>query len=173
MPTAPPPAAGPLPAVQDRAPFAPPRRRDEPPLPLPADDEVPQETIDALARGRDALLGLVGAVFRAAAEIVAALLRLVESVAGRGAAEAVDGGTAEALRPLVPREPAPAPPGAAGPALRDCVGAVLLERAETAAERAAVTPAFVDLVTAGVRFAASVERQSPGTVAALDRKSVV
>ena len=173
MPTSPP---APEPIV---TPFVPPKRRDEPPLPLPTDDEVPQETIDVLAGGRDALLRLVGAVFRAAGEIVAALLRLVQTVAGRDAAEAVDRRAAGALDPLVPdarpgqeraAPPPAAPPtggGAADPGLRDDVRGVLLAHAGTDAERDAVSPAFVDAVTAGVRFALSVERQFPGAVAAL------
>ena len=167
-------------------PFLPRTRRDEPRLPMPTDDEVPQETIHALAQGCDALLRLVGAVFRAASEIVSALLRLVQSVAGREVAEAVDGRVAGALGPLAPRgsgggkgraerDPEPARPEPqtlpADARLRAGVREVLLTYAETGAERAAVSPAFVDVVTAGVRFVVSVERQFPGAIAVLQARA--
>ena len=175
-----------------------PKRRDEAPIPLP-DDDVPQETINVLGQGRDVLLRLIGAVFRAAAEIVAALLRLVQSVAGREAAETVDGRVADVLdpgrsrggagpdadRPGEDREATPpeadpsepAPPEAArseaDPGLRDDVREVLLAHAETDAERSAISPAFVDMVTAGVRFVASVERQFPGAIDALHARDAL
>ena len=160
------------------------------------DDDVPQETLDVLGQARDALLGLIGGVFQAAEAIVTALLHLVQTIAGRGAAEAVDRGVAGVLDPLVPDLPpggdgssaptAPGPaeapalprvavaePGSAASSLRDDVRDVLLAHAGSDAERAAVSPAFVEMVATGAQFLLSVERQFPGAIDALQAREAV
>ena len=157
------------------------------------DDDVPQETLDVLGQARDALLGLIGGVFQAAEAIVTALLHLVQTIAGRDAAEAVDRGVAGVLDPLVPDRlpagdgsPTPtapvlaeAPRGAAArsedatSSLRDDVRDVLLEHAGSDTERAAVSPAFVEMVATGAQFLLSVERQFPGAIDALQAREAV
>ncbi len=166
--------------------FAPRDREDDAPRLLPDDDDVPRQTLDVLGQARDALILLIGGVFQAAGAIVTALLRLVESVAGRDVAEAVDDRVADAIGPFVPPLPASALGRETGPgvdrgpaqdsdtsrpsedqALHDGVRDVLLAHAGTEAEREAVSPAFVEMVTTGVRFVLSVERQFPGALDAL------
>ena len=170
-----------------------PQDDDDARRPLPTDADVPRETLDVLAQARDALVRLVSGVFQAAEAIVTALLRLVQSVAGRDVAEAVDDQVADVLDPLVPRLPAledkpladvtskveaetrgddtatgdPVPTRTSDADLKAHVRDVLLDHADGDAERAAVSPAFVEMVTTGVRFALSVERQFPGAVDAL------
>lgn len=169
-----------------------PRRRL---VPVEDTDEVPRETLDILGQARDALFQLLGGIFQAAEAIVTALLRLVQSIAGREVAEAVDRGVADVLDPLVPdlppsgespgeETPAPIPtsetddPAPPTPpvetraaTLRDEVRDVLLDHAGSEEERAAVSPAFVEMVTTGVQFALSVERQFPGAVDALQART--
>ena len=169
--------------------------RDEDPARrvLPTDDDVPRETLDVLGQARDALMRLIGGVFQAAEAIVTALLHLVQTLAGRDVAETVDRRVADVLDPIVPRlpdastDPDPAPPAdpvpmpeespasSADPVmpqdeLRGHVRDVLLAHAASDAERAAVSPAFVGMVSAGVQFALSVERQFPGAIDALQER---
>ncbi|MEM6287047.1 MAG: hypothetical protein AAF845_07810 [Bacteroidota bacterium] len=169
---------------------------EDPRLPLPTDDEIPGETIAMLGQASDALVRLIGAVFQAATEIVGALLRLVQTIAGRDAAEAVDQTVADAIDPLIPdpprstpEDPEVEPPGetptddapstddkaptASGDdreALRDGVQDVLETYARTDEEREALSPAFIEMVTTGVQFLLSVERQFPGAIDALQAR---
>ena len=171
-----------------------PSDKDEDALPLPTDDEVPQATIHMLGQARDALMRLVGAVFQAAIGIVDALLRLVQTVAGRDVADGVDRGIAEALDQVIPdlpmprEDPAPAPTSSApGPdpatppspteipplaersasdpdGLYRAVHEILHAHARTDEERRAISPALVELVTTGAGFLLSVERRFPGAI---------
>ena len=170
---------------------------DEDALPLPTDDEVPQATITMLGEARDTLMRLVGAVFQAAIGIVDALLRLVQTVAGRDVAGLVDRGVAGTLDRVLPDLPAPRdtpapaePPapasstrgvGAPGPSaspvaersasgpdgLYRAVHEILHTYARTDEERRAITPALVELVTTGAGFLLSVERRFPGAIGRL------
>lgn len=164
--------------------------KDAPRLPLPTDDEIPGETVAVLAQARDALVRLVGAVFQAATEIVGALLRFIQTVAGREVAEEVDRRVADTLDPLVPNslgalrkapetgaktpsDEVPVPDKASSAsgddraALREGVRDVLETYARTNEEREALSPAFVEMVTTGAQFLLSVERQFPGAIDAL------
>lgn len=162
-------------------------------VPIEDDQDVPRETLDILGQGRDALIQLISGVFQAAAAIVTALFRLVQSIAGRDVAEAVDRSVADVLDPLVPDLPGSgeAPPPPVPPptltdsplptsvtstdtgtmSLRDEVRDVLLAHARSDEERAGVSPAFVEMVTTGVQFVLSVERQFPGAIDALQAQT--
>lgn len=84
-------------------------------LPLPNDDEAPPgQTIAVLEEARAALFHVLGALFDAAVQIVGSLLSLVQSLAGRNAAETVDKAAAEVLDGVIPNLPVPPdanPPG--------------------------------------------------------------
>ena len=162
-------------------------------LPLPTDDEPPQETIAVLEEARAALLHVIGALFDAAVQIVGSLLSLVQKLAGRGAAETVDKAAAEVLDEVVPDLPiapdADAPtktpevptgetPGETSPddappaktptapdraAVAAEVRTILTSNA-TPEEQAKITDQVVDLVTSGVLFMHSLEQQHPGLI---------
>ncbi len=160
-------------------------------VPMDDDEKVPGETLAQLGLVRSALVTLVDGLFGAAEAIVAALLRLVQDIAGRDVAEAVDQGVADVVDPLVSRLPGAdrtLPPGApTGEAptdrpeappdlderdaadLRSGVREILLAHAGSDAERQAVSPALVEMVvTTGVQFLLSVERQFPGAIEAFE-----
>ena len=105
--------------------------------------------------------------------------------AGTEVAEAVGRKVADTLAPLIPDKAAPetelsVPTSTKTPsdeaklspredrgALRDDVREVLEVHAVTGDERAALSPAFVEMVTTGVQFLLSVERQFPDAIDAL------
>ena len=161
-------------------------------LPLPDDDETPPgETIAMLEQARAALLKVIGALFDAAVTIVGALLSLVQTLAGRGAAEALDKTAANALDPLIPDLPAstapseepttkPIPektPPSEGPTERSAAGpkppdreaveaqvrAILVANAAED-EQPGITDQLVDLVASGVLFMTSLEARHPGLI---------
>lgn len=162
-------------------------------LPLPNDEEEPPgETIAVLEQARAALLKVIGSLFDAAVAIVGALLSLVQSLAGREAAEVVDKTAAEVLDTVIPdlptdtapttdpptdKTPTTDPPTSETPtgtvpvdpatpdraAVEASVRDILVTNA-TEAEQGKITDQLVDLVTSGVLFMTSLEAQHPGLI---------